>query len=78
MKIKTKASVYIFLIFLVTYLVLRFGIQLIFPEINTYVLTAIAASITIIASPKRRIVRKPSGNEIHLKWFFSERIIVLK
>lgn len=78
MKTSTKASIYIFLIFLITYLVIRFGIQMVFNDINTYLLTAISAVITVILSPQRRIVRKQSGNEIQLKWLFSKKVIVLK
>lgn len=78
MKISTKASIYVFLIFFVTYLVIRFGIQLIFEDINRYVLTAISAVITVLLSPQRRIVKKRSGDEIQLKWLFSNKVIVLK
>lgn len=78
MKTSTKASLYIFLIFLVTYIVIRFGIQMVFPEINRYLLTAISAVITVILSPQRRIVKKQSGDEIQLKWLFSKKVIVLK
>lgn len=78
MKTSTKASIYIFVIFLVTYLVLRFGIQYIFNDINSYVLTAISAVLTVLLSPQRRIVKKKSGDEIQLKWLFSNKVIVLK
>lgn len=78
MKTSTKASLYVFLIFAVTYLVIRFGIQIIFPKINTYLLTGISAVITIILSPQRRIVKKQSGDEIQLKWLFSKKVITLK
>jgi len=78
MKTSTKASLYVFLIFLVTYLILRFGIQMVFSDINTYLLTAISAVITVVLSPQRRIVRKQSGDQIQLKWLFSKKVIVLK
>lgn len=78
MKTSTKASLYVFLIFLVTYLILRFGIQMLFSDINTYLLTAISAVLTVILSPQRRIVKKRSGDEIQLKWLFSNKVIVLK
>jgi hypothetical protein len=78
MKTGTKANIYVFLIFLVTYLVLRFGIQLIFEDINRYVLTAISAVLTLLLSPQRRIVKKHDGDEIQLKWLFSNKVIVLK
>ena len=78
MKTSTKASIYIFVIFLVTYLVLRFGIEYIFNDINSYLLTAISAILTLLLSPQRRIVKKRSGDEIQLKWLFSKKVIVLK
>ena len=78
MKTSTKASLYVFLIFLVTYLILRFGIQAIFGDINTYLLSAISAAITVVLSPQRRIVRKQSGDQIQLKWLFSKKVIILK
>ncbi|WP_179337483.1 hypothetical protein [Winogradskyella ludwigii] len=78
MKTSTKASIYIFVIFLVTYLVLRFGIQYLFNDINRFLLTAISAVLTVVLSPQRRIVKKQSGDEIQLKWLFSNKVIVLK
>ncbi|GAA4245475.1 MULTISPECIES: hypothetical protein [Winogradskyella] len=78
MQTSTKASIYVFLIFLITYLILRFGIQMLFEDINIYLLTAISAILTLILSPQRRIVRKRSGDEIQLKWIFSNKVIVLK
>ncbi|EDP69501.1 hypothetical protein FBALC1_17212 [Flavobacteriales bacterium ALC-1] len=78
MKTRTKASIYVFLIFLVTYLIVRFGIQMLFSDINTYLLSAISAAITVVLSPQRRIVRKQSGDQIQLKWLFSKKVIILK
>ena len=78
MKTSTKASLYVFLIFLVTYMVIRFCIQMVFSEINTYLLTAISAAITVVLSPQRRIVKKQSGDQIQLKWLFSKKVIILK
>jgi len=78
MKTSTKASLYVFLIFLVTYMVIRFCIQMVFSEINTYLLTAISAAITVALSPQRRIVKKQSGDQIQLKWLFSKKVIILK
>ncbi len=78
MKTSTKASVYVFIIFLVTYLVIRLGIQSIFSDINPYLLAAVSAVITVVLSPQRRIVRKQSGDQIQLKWLFSKKVIVLK
>ncbi len=78
MKTSTKASLYVFLIFLVTYIVIRFGIQMLVSDINTYFLAAISAAITVVLSPQRRIVRKQSGDQIQLKWLFSKKVIILK
>lgn len=78
MKTSTKASLYVFLIFLVIYILVRFGIQSIFNDINTYVLAISAAVITIVLTPQKRIVRKQSGDQIQLKWIFSKKIIILK
>lgn len=78
MKTSTKASLYVFLIFLATYLLIRFGIKTLFNDINTYLLSVIAAAITVVLSPKKRIVKKQSGEQIQLKWVFSKRVIVLK
>ncbi|MBC3845774.1 hypothetical protein H8K90_05250 [Winogradskyella echinorum] len=78
MKTSTKASLYVFLIFLVTYLILRFSIQMVFGDINTYLLSAISAALTVVLSPQRRIVRKQSGDQIQLKWLFSKKVIILK
>lgn len=78
MKTSTKASLYVFIIFLVTYLVVRFVIKAVFNDINPYFLAAVSAGITVVLSPQRRIVRKQSGNQIQLKWLFSKKVIVLK
>ncbi len=78
MKTSTKASLYVFLIFFVTYLLVRFGIEMIFSDINRYLLSAISAIITVVLSPQRRIVRKQSGDQIQLKWLFSKKVIILK
>ena len=78
MKTSTKASVYVFLIFAVTYLVIRFGIELLVDDINRYLLSAVSAAITVVLSPKRRIVKKQSGDQIQLKWIFSKKVIILK
>lgn len=78
MKTSTKASLYVFIIFLVTYLVVRFGIKAIFSDINPYLLAVVSAVITLVLSPQRRIVRKQSGTQIQLKWLFSKKVIVLK
>jgi hypothetical protein len=78
MKTSTKASLYVFLIFFVTYIIVRFGIQTIFNDINTYLLAIIAAVITIVLSPQKRIVKKQSGDQIQLKWIFSKKVIILK
>jgi len=78
MKTSTKASIYVFGIFLVTYLVLRFIIQALFSEINTYLLSVISAAITVVLTPQRRIVKKQSGDEIQLKWLFNKKVIILK
>jgi hypothetical protein len=78
MKTSTKASLYVFLIFLVTYILIRFGIQTVFSDINTYLLSALSAVITVVLSPQRRIVKKQSGDQIQLKWLFSKKVIILK
>lgn len=78
MKTRTKASLYVFLIFFVTYVLVRFGIKTLFNDINPYLLSAISAVITIILSPQRRIVRKQSGDQIQLKWIFSKKVIIIK
>jgi hypothetical protein len=51
---------------------------MVFSEINTYLLTAISAAITVALSPQRRIVKKQSGDQIQLKWLFSKKVIILK
>lgn len=78
MKTSTKASIYVFLIFLVTYIIVRFTIQTMFEDINTYLLAISAAVITIVLTPQKRIVRKQTGEQIQLKWIFSKKIIILK
>ena len=78
MNTSTKASIYVFGIFLVTYLVVRLIIQTLFSEINTYLLSAISAAITVVLAPQRRIVKKQSGDQIQLKWIFSKKVIILK
>lgn len=78
MKTSTKANLYVFIIFLVTYLIIRFIIQLVFNDINSYLLSAISAAITVVLSPQRRIVRKQSSDQIQLKWLFSNKVIIIK
>lgn len=51
---------------------------MVFSDINTYLLSAISAAITVVLSPQRRIVKKQSGDQIQLKWLFSKKVIILK
>lgn len=78
MKTSTKAGIYVFLIFAIIYVIVRFSIQAIFVDINQMLLAVIAAVITVILTPQRRIVKKQSGEVIQLKWLFSKKIIILK
>ncbi len=78
MKISTKAGLYVFLIFAVIYVIIRFSIQAIFSDINQMLLAVVTAIVTIILTPQRRIVKKQSGDEIQLKWLFNKKVIILK
>ncbi|WP_299114921.1 hypothetical protein [uncultured Winogradskyella sp.] len=78
MRTSTKANVYVFLIFLVTYFVVWFFLQLFFSDINTYLLSAISAAITVVLSPQKQVIKKQSGEQIQLKWLFSKKVIILK
>ncbi len=78
MKTSTKAGLYVFLIFAVIYVIIRFSIQAIFSDINQMLLAVVTAIITIILTPQRRIVKKQSGDEIQLKWLFNKKVIILK
>ena len=78
MKTSTKAGIYVFLIFAVIYVMIRFSIQAIFVDINQFVLAVCSAIITIILTPQRRIVKKRSGEEIQLKWYFSKKVFTIK
>ncbi len=78
MKTSTKAGLYVFLIFAVIYVIIRFSIQAMFSDINQMLLAVVTAIITIILTPQRRIVKKQSGDEIQLKWLFNKKVIILK
>jgi len=78
MKTSTKAGLYVFLIFAVIYIIIRFSIQAIFVDINQMILAVASAVITVILTPQRRVIKKQSGDEIQLKWLFSNKVIVLK
>ena len=78
MKTSTKAGIYVFLIFAVIYVIIRFSIQAIFVDINQMVLAVLSAVFTIILTPQRRIVKKRSGEEIQLKWLFMKKVFTLK
>ncbi|WP_179349410.1 hypothetical protein [Winogradskyella pacifica] len=78
MKTSTKAGIYVFLIFAVIYVMIRFSIQAIFVDINQMVLAVLSAVFTIILTPQRRVVKKQSGDEIQLKWLFMKRVFTLK
>ncbi|WP_178986416.1 hypothetical protein [Winogradskyella helgolandensis] len=78
MKTSTKAGLYVFLIFAVIYVIVRFSIQAIFVDINQMVLAVASAVITVILTPQRRVIKKQSGDEIQLKWVFSKKVIILK
>ncbi|MFD1017038.1 hypothetical protein [Winogradskyella rapida] len=78
MKTSTKAGIYVFVIFAVIYVAVRFMLQFIFEDINSMVLAVASAVITVILTPQRRIVKKQSGEEIQLKWLFSKKIMNLK
>jgi len=77
MKTSTKAGLYVFIIFAVIYIIVRFSIQAIFTDINQMLLAVLSAVITVILTPQRRVVKKQSGDEIQLKWLFSKKIIIL-
>ena len=78
MKTSTKAGLYVFLIFAVIYVIIRFSIQAIFVDINQMVLAVASAVITVILTPQRRIIKKQSGDEIQLKWLFMKKVFTLK
>ncbi len=78
MKTSTKAGVYVFVIFAVIYVAVRFMLQFIFEDINSMVLAVASAVITVVLTPQRRIVKKQSGEEIQLKWLFIKKIMTLK
>ncbi len=78
MKTSTKAGLYVFLIFAVIYVIIRFSIQAMFSDINQMLLALVTAIITIILTPQRRIVKKQSGDEIQLKWLFNKKVIIVK
>lgn len=78
MKISTKASLYVFLIFAVIYVIVRFSIQALFTDINQMVLAVLSAVITVVLTPQRRIIKKQSGEEIQLKWLFSKKVFTIK
>ncbi|SDG76694.1 hypothetical protein [Winogradskyella thalassocola] len=78
MKTSTKAGIYVFLIFAVIYVIIRFSIQAIFVDINQMVLAVLSAVFTIILTPQRRVVKKQSGDEIQLKWLFMKKVFTLK
>ena len=78
MKTSTKAGLYVFLIFAVIYVIIRFSIQAIFIDINYMFLAVVSAIITVILTPQRRIVKKQSGDEIQLKWLFNKKVIIIK
>ncbi|SDS41435.1 hypothetical protein [Winogradskyella sediminis] len=78
MKTSTKAGLYVFFIYAVIYVIVRFSIQAIFIDINQMILAVLSAVITVILTPQRRIAKKQSGDEIQLKWLFSKKIIILK
>ncbi|WP_040757458.1 hypothetical protein [Winogradskyella psychrotolerans] len=78
MKTSTKAGIYVFIIFAVIYVIIRFSIQAIFVDINQMVLAVLSAVFTIILTPQRRIVKKRSGEEIQLKWLFMKKVFTLK
>ncbi|WP_179317172.1 hypothetical protein [Winogradskyella undariae] len=78
MSTSNKAGLYVFLIFTVVYIIVRFSLQSIFEDINPLVLAVCSAIITIILTPQRRIVKKQFGEEIQLKWYFSKKVFTLK
>lgn len=78
MNTSTKAGLYVFLIFAVIYVIIRFSIQAIFVDINQMVLAVASAVITVILTPQRRIIKKQSGDEIQLKWLFMKKVFTLK
>ncbi|QNK76846.1 hypothetical protein H7F37_12055 [Winogradskyella sp. PAMC22761] len=78
MSTSNKAGIYVFLIFTVVYIIVRFSLQAIFEDINQLVLAVCSAIITIILTPQRRIVKKQFGEEIQLKWYFSKKVFTLK
>jgi len=78
MNASTKAIFISLLIFLGLFLIVQIIFRSVFGLTDGPIAGMISAAIAAIFSPRRTVINKQSGKEAQLKWFFSNRIYVIK
>ncbi|GGI56249.1 hypothetical protein [Winogradskyella haliclonae] len=74
----TKAILISLLIFLGIFILVLLFFKGILGLTEGPVAGMISAVIAALFSPRRTIINKQSGKEVQLKWFFSDRIYIIK
>ena len=74
----TKAILISLLIFLGIFSVVLLIFRVVLGLNEGPVAGMISAVIAALFSPKRTVINKQSGKEVQLKWFFSDRIYIIK
>jgi hypothetical protein len=78
MKANLKAVVLSIVIFAMLFFAVHTLLSIYFNIEDTRIIALIAGTVAFVFSPRRVILRKQSGREIHLKWLFSNKIIRFK
>ena len=78
MNSSTKAILISLLIFLGVFLIVLITLRGVFGLIEGPIAGMISAVLAAIFSPRRSIINKQTGKEVQLKWFFSNRIYIIK
>ncbi|WP_299115663.1 hypothetical protein [uncultured Winogradskyella sp.] len=78
MNSSTKAIIISLLVFLGIFLVVLLFFKVVLGLSDGPIAGMISAVIAALFSPRRTVISKQSGKEVQLKWFFSERIYIIK
>lgn len=78
MNSSTKAIIISLLVFLGIFLVVLLFFKVVLGLSDGPIAGMFSAVIAALFSPRRTVINKQSGKEVQLKWFFSDRIYIIK
>ena len=78
MNSSTKAIIISLLVFLGIFLVVLLFFKVVLGLSDGTIDGMFSAVIAALFSPRRTVINKQSGKEVQLKWFFSDRIYIIK